>query len=104
MPTAPPYADAPSETCALPERRTRSPGLPLVGGTCFVTAANRPTAPMTAVGQMSAPCVALYSDTFPETTGTPSALQAAEIPSTVRVSCHAPLGRSGLPTLRQSVI
>src|SRR4029077_1903365 len=77
---------------------------PLVGGMCFFTSASRPTAPMTAVGQIFAPCVALYSDTLPETTGTPSASHAAVIPSIVRVSCHAPFGRSGLPMLRQSVM
>src|SRR5439155_19670021 len=63
-----------------------------------------PTAPMTTVGQMSTPRVALYSDTLPETTGTPSASHAALMPATLRSSCHAPVGRSGLPRLRQSVI
>src|SRR4029077_19647034 len=96
--------DAPSDTWALPANSTRSPGLPLVGGMCFFTSAGGPTPPLTAVGQLSAPCVALYSDTLPEPTGTPSASHAAVIPSIVRVSCHAPFGRSGLPMLRQAVM
>src|SRR4026208_1058234 len=57
-----------------------------------------------AAGQVSAPRVALYGDALPETTGTPSASQAAAIPAIVRSSCQAPSGRSGLPRLRQSVI
>ena len=64
----------------------------------------RPGDPITVVGHMSAPRVALYKDTFPETTGTSRAAHAAEMPSIVRCSCQAPSGRSGLPRLRQSVI
>src|SRR5207249_10372868 len=99
-----PYADAPTETCALPASITTSPERPEVTGMWRVTSVRWPTAPMTAVGQMSAPRVALYSETLPDTTGTPSARHAAEMPAIVRSSCHAPSGRSGLPRLRQSVI
>ena len=45
MPTAAPYADAPSDTWALPASSTRSPGLPLVGAMCFVTSAIRQHVP-----------------------------------------------------------
>src|ERR671935_2118977 len=52
---------------------------------------------------MAPASVSLYRETFPPTTGTPSDLHASASPSTERTSCHATVGLSGLPKLRQLV-
>jgi hypothetical protein len=53
---------------------------------------------------MARPFVSLYSDTFPETTGTPSASHALAMPSIASASSQPISGFSGFPKLRQSVM
>ena len=63
-----------------------------------------PSPPIVGVGLIASPSVSLYKDTFPETTGKSSAIEASLIPFIVDTKSPIIIGFSGFPKLRQFVI
>ena len=95
------YSEPSSESGPPPASRIESPSRQPRGTSR--TSSTSPTAPTTGVGWIARPLVSLYSDTLPETIGSPSASHAAAMPSIASASSQPISAFSGFPKLRQSV-